>query len=961
MAIAYKISKLEIAARPGGDAEERSNFRVLVSNDPYFNTYEVAGECSEDYGELWSTPFSARERYQYVRVEKTSDGELSIGEINVYVKSSSILYGTEQEEGNTQIPVISDENKYNVPEDVLGTDIETEVRFLSALSIMQGYEDGNFLPDEFITRAEFAAVASRLVQQVYHNSENTFSDVPQDHWAYDAIEACYDYGMINGVSDGIFAPNDYVTYDQAVKIIVCALGYGKAAKSYGEYPDGYIRMAQSLRILDDVERDGDNITRGNIAKMCYLALFARLLNPEYEDSDTVETLLSRVYRLSWTRGQVTEIDGLSLENESVNAQDEQYIVVNDIRMTTDDPNYRDRFGCMVDAYYRELPDGTCEAAVIIPLGKESIMEIEAEDVAEFDNSYVLTYYDENQRLRDISFTDTLDVIYNSKPLLNYDPDTLIPEFGTIRAIDYDDDGRYDIMVIKAVKTYVVNWVNADEEIIYLKNSDENYISFDSGDDLTIYNIEGEEISLSDILAWNVLSVEESMNASGSRVVNIYVSDVFARGEVSRVDDEYVTIRNKEYKAAETLDIKSITAGDTGVFYLDYYGRIAAFDGEKSRYGEYGFVTNVYLEEGDDLATVRIFTSDGEIIKFIASEDMKIDDAPCYGADAIKSALLLGDGTNGQIQQLVRYSSNSKNEIMNIDTVYTNTQYEIADESLSRDFESASRYYKSNSGVFGMVLSLSDDAVIFRIPENPKDENEYEILSRSAFSGNTSYAFEAYDCDALNTAKVAVVSAAAGDSSLDTEYFFVVDRIDEGMNSEGDVVKLLNGLYKGKYVTYAESEPDILSQTDLKQGDIVCVSLTPDDEIKRVEKRFYDGTKPDDAPTNSISIDNPMGPTTHDPYWNLFMIYGSIESREGSTVKIKADTSQGQVLSQPKYEDIIVNVDAANLYKYIYDTEEEVRVATSADFIDAETLGGAAPRMVVCRINSGDVLDIVIYK
>lgn len=57
-----------------------------------------------------------------------------------------------------------------------------------------------------------------------NNSKKTFKDIDDCEWAKEAIYALYDKGIISGMDENNFAPNEYVTREQFVKMIVCAYG-----------------------------------------------------------------------------------------------------------------------------------------------------------------------------------------------------------------------------------------------------------------------------------------------------------------------------------------------------------------------------------------------------------------------------------------------------------------------------------------------------------------------------------------------------------------------------------------------------------------------------------------------------------------------------------------------------------------------------------------------------------------
>lgn len=91
-----------------------------------------------------------------------------------------------------------------------------EIATLTSAGILEGYEDGTFRPDASITRAEFAAIASRFDK--LEAGSKTFSDVPESHWAYEAISSAAEKGWINGYPDGTFRPENAITRAEAVTL-----------------------------------------------------------------------------------------------------------------------------------------------------------------------------------------------------------------------------------------------------------------------------------------------------------------------------------------------------------------------------------------------------------------------------------------------------------------------------------------------------------------------------------------------------------------------------------------------------------------------------------------------------------------------------------------------------------------------------------------------------------------------
>ncbi len=82
--------------------------------------------------------------------------------------------------------------------------------------IMKGYPDGRFRPNAPITRAEFTQMISTIDNKPYGVAP--FADVV-GHWAERPIGSEYQAGRITGYPDGLFRPNAYITRCEAVVIL----------------------------------------------------------------------------------------------------------------------------------------------------------------------------------------------------------------------------------------------------------------------------------------------------------------------------------------------------------------------------------------------------------------------------------------------------------------------------------------------------------------------------------------------------------------------------------------------------------------------------------------------------------------------------------------------------------------------------------------------------------------------
>ena len=91
------------------------------------------------------------------------------------------------------------------------------VSYLASINIIQGYPDGTFRPDQPITRAEFAAMASRF-DNLASTSSNAFNDI-NGHWAVSLINSAYAKGWISGYPDGTFRPGQNIVRAEVVTVV----------------------------------------------------------------------------------------------------------------------------------------------------------------------------------------------------------------------------------------------------------------------------------------------------------------------------------------------------------------------------------------------------------------------------------------------------------------------------------------------------------------------------------------------------------------------------------------------------------------------------------------------------------------------------------------------------------------------------------------------------------------------
>ena len=92
------------------------------------------------------------------------------------------------------------------------------VEKLAKRGIINGMTDTQFCPDNTMTRAEFSTIVVRALG-LLNKGNSIFNDVLEDAWYYDYVNIAYNYGIVEGVSETEFSPNGTITREQAATMI----------------------------------------------------------------------------------------------------------------------------------------------------------------------------------------------------------------------------------------------------------------------------------------------------------------------------------------------------------------------------------------------------------------------------------------------------------------------------------------------------------------------------------------------------------------------------------------------------------------------------------------------------------------------------------------------------------------------------------------------------------------------
>ncbi|MBR2476786.1 MAG: S-layer homology domain-containing protein [Clostridia bacterium] len=444
-------------------------------------------------------------------------------------------------------------------------DYSSAVNTLAALDIIGGDDQGNFNPDNTITRAEVTKIICEMqgLKGDASKGATIFTDVAADHWASGYINMATNMGIVNGMGDGTFAPDAPVTYEQVVKMIVVALGYAPMAADKGGYPTGHLVVAQSAGVTKNVAAPAqtDAAKRALVAQLVYNALDVPMMektgfgtNESYEIMDGTgdkarNTLLTTKFDVIKLGGVVIanekvaledvdligdgdELDGVSAEDEITLAYDNSFKTTNEdfilgrnefakVNAKVGETNAADFFGQRVIAYIQDTGRNYEVIAIVAEDGKNASVSFGLDDIDTGSRSvvdatpYKLAYYesDDARKSTQVKVNDSYVVIWNSvvssADLEDIVAAAVAEEFSAkVELIDWDADDKFDLIKVDQYAHYVVEEIDAEDYIISTIDGSEFKLDEDTLEELivTVKDVNGDAVAFEDIAVGDVLAV-----------------------------------------------------------------------------------------------------------------------------------------------------------------------------------------------------------------------------------------------------------------------------------------------------------------------------------------------------------------------------------------------------------------------------------------------------------------------
>lgn len=902
------------------------------------------------------------------------------------------------------------------------------VQELSALDVISGYDDGTFGPDKLVTRAEITkmivdALAERSSAEA--STESTkFADVSADHWAKGYINQGVANGFIAGMSDTEFDPDANVTYVQAQKMLVSAIGYETYAQAQGGWPTGYKTYAASLDITKGISgiTDSTELTRAQVAQMIDNAMDAPLCviaswKTEWNGSKTpnlevrdgkegraYETLFTEKHDAYKVYGRVTETSKTgSVDTDKVTFQVEKADNFDDEEVKADSPVSEDMYigDSKADNYLRTYSqaliqkndDDEFTILSIAAAAANKSVTVASEDFDENKSTDEALYFfpagtTKGSTKYQLDTTNGVTIYINgvesSKSIAELRDYLDKNETASVTLQKETETGststsaKYNTIMVSSYVTAIV-----DEVIDKTNETSVNFDTYSSGiqakmtvnkdDDNYTYSfkLDGKDIEAKDLQQNDVLNI--SYDTTGSFKDSSFYDVIVTRNVVDGVKctsindskGEY-TIGGTKYKAAEGMDIDVETSTEYSL-YLDHFGRIAKAD-ENSVSKNYGVLKNIYKKAGGDYMA-QIITKKG------TEEEYKVDsdNVKAYKSYLVKSDAdgAVYDSTNKKTdaypKQVVEYSvssSSNKITIKNGGVIAPTT---------------ADAEYKESGNKIGSV-KMADSTVILDLSEVDTKDTYSVVSSLNDGSNYVAYGYDKSKSD--NTYRFVIITEGTS-SVFNSETQLAIFNGSEVVDNDGDKTAynlVVNGEEKqfilDDDVVITGNKGETVADNAFDEGDVLVYATNSEGYISRIYSVFaaqnvLNGSSFEDFRTNafkkqsSVLADTKFADLLSDDDNDVNVVFGPVVDKSGSNITIGTVTTNAEGKYVVNYDEgLEVNYSNAKIYTYDFaarsDNSRVLLDEGIASTPDVKAAKTTVGGQDILNLEHEDVIDDVVF-
>lgn len=842
------------------------------------------------------------------------------------------------------MPVLIYAEEQNVSDLKYYENVSEALDIMHALGLYDEYNETNLSAEKEVTRGEFASFVSRLIKATESNDENKvyYYDVPKSSYAFGAINALTDMGVFNGTGDKMFRPDDAITQDEAVIVLVRVLGYRGYAESESVFPSGYTNTASRLKLFAGIEAK-ENLNMGNMLIMFENMLEVDLASTDFKytqypftrgSEDGKLTFMKRYYDCYFEEGTLTAADKTYIYGEP-NIRDDE-VIIDDVQYLAPNTNAGEFIGEDVKFIYKsDEYDKTL--LWIKSKNKDNVLYLtEPENEFTFNNRTFSVEYFENggSKAKSAFLAQNVSVVYNGEAYKGSVAELFDNFVYSAKLIKSNGASDYNVIIVTGFYDIYVESINETDKIVIGKNGEA--LSLDENDYgyLKICNSSGDKADFSDIKKGVILSVSEY-----GRRCTVYISSQKVSGKISSSNTDEgltkLTIDNNVYRVLDKSLDNKIKAGNSIVAYIDSFGYVSYAEVNKAD----GFIAYFIKASSPDEVNyeVKLFTQYGEMRVYNLANNVRID-----GKKYNKSDIFTKLYDNGVPQnQVMLCKLNTNNEITYIDTAKKESGED--DATLQVDSKMAFLKYYKGSRKFGKKILLNNDTIMLSVPTNAKtaSDSDYTCPTLSGMRDDNyanEYNVESYKFnDEFGPSQVVLIQGYEWNKPVIWDPNVVVENITESINNDDEVVEVLHG-YQGSVPVEVYCQEGYKVSSAVSPGDIVKLYKDNSGYLKNIDSVYKAGS-------GDIIINNDVGAD------NRF-VTGYVTDISGNLIKF-SDTKGG-------YSEIFDLTDKTIL---VFDDslkKDKIKSGSVAD-INTYNMYGEYCSLIAIQSAGGGIQTVVVYK
>ena len=585
------------------------------------------------------------------------------------------------------------------------------VDVISALGVVDGYSDGDFRPDDVLTRGAAAKIICNLIlgpttASALNAGTAPFKDVPVTNTFAGYITYCSQQGIISGYADGTFRPTGTLSGNAFMKMLLGALGYDSSIEGYTgpNWTVSVIKQAVGIGLDDGNDEfvGSKAVTRQEAALYAFNMLQATMV--EYDQQNTIVVGDITINTTSSRKDVVNNDKNESISEDNKMQFAERYF--DDLKLSdgTDDfarPANVWRLKAEKIGTYAKEADASYTAKVAVD-------DIYADlDLGSSVDKKDVTVYEDGAELKD----KAVDITKND--------DTEFGANGVLTEVFYDDDD--DTVVITMVNTYV-GTINRS---VAAKGNKDAYVEI-AVEDVKPDGANGvEDFETAETFeddAYVLYTYSQSADEVKSVALAEEVTGTVTRAENSVKDEDVkkaLTIGGTKYNASKMIageDIGNVSVDEEYTVYLDAYGYMIYVE-QNDEIGDYALLVDTQDKSN--------FSSNRALLVFADGTEKVVDTTENYsnGKDKITNATIVtyrvdedGDYTLKPVDSKKVYETDSNNEVNFGDgsSAYTDgvTDFSMINDKAGITLTRGTTVTSNSSTVFVVYDDSNDDYSVY---------------------------------------------------------------------------------------------------------------------------------------------------------------------------------------------------------------------------------------------------------